>query len=155
MYAKQAKNLDAERHASEIRVRVERGCGELLADTPKAKGELLRGNKMELREESTQTLSDLGITKRQSSDWQKLAAIPAAQFEASLATQEIPSTNGVLNHRAQGTGENEWYTPAEYIEAVRDVLKVIELDPASSSLANETVKAKRFYSKEDDGLNQS
>jgi hypothetical protein len=31
------------------------------------------------------TLSDLGITRNQSSQWQKLAAVPKAEFEAALA----------------------------------------------------------------------
>jgi hypothetical protein len=30
-------------------------------------------------------LRDLGIAKKQSSDWQKLAAVPAKQFEMALA----------------------------------------------------------------------
>ncbi len=46
----------------------------------------------------------------------------------------------------------EWYTPAKYIEAVRLVLGEVDLDPASSQFANATVKAKRFFTKTDDGL---
>lgn len=49
------------------------------------------------------------------------------------------------NHRAQGTGENEWYTPPEYIEIVRNFLGDIDLDPASNKTANKTVKANEFY----------
>lgn len=58
------------------------------------------------------------------------------------------------NHRAQGTGDNEWYTPAEHIEAARAVLGAIDLDPASSALANETVRAVEFFDMERDGLAQ-
>lgn len=53
-----------------------------------------------------------------------------------------------------GTGENEWYTPAQYIDMARKVLGRIDLDPASSELANETVKAAEFYTSQDNGLTQ-
>ena len=52
------------------------------------------------------------------------------------------------------TGEDEWYTPETYVFAARKVLGSIDLDPASCAIANKTVKAKKFYSQEDDGLEQ-
>jgi ParB family chromosome partitioning protein len=50
---------------------------------------------------------------------------------------------------------NEWYTPSKFIEAAREVMGDIDLDPASCQLANETVKAKHYFTQEDDGLSQS
>jgi len=55
-------------------------------------------------------------------------------------------------HRTQFTGENEWYTPIEYIEAAREVLGCIDLDPASSEFGQRRVLAQDFYTKETDGL---
>lgn len=48
----------------------------------------------------------------------------------------------------------EWYTPPEYLEAVREVLGSIDLDPASNERANQTVRAKKFFTIEDDGLSK-
>ncbi|MDE0314658.1 MAG: DNA N-6-adenine-methyltransferase [Candidatus Poribacteria bacterium] len=52
------------------------------------------------------------------------------------------------------TGEYEWYTPKEYIDAVQAVLGEIDLDPASSEKANEIVQAEKIYTKQDNGLNK-
>lgn len=49
---------------------------------------------------------------------------------------------------------NEHYTPPDIIEGVRAVLGSIDLDPASCEVANTIVKAKKIYTKEDDGLVQ-
>jgi hypothetical protein len=49
---------------------------------------------------------------------------------------------------------NEWFTPAENIEAARTVLGAIDLDPASCELADRTVRATHYFTAQDDGLTQ-
>lgn len=55
-------------------------------------------------------------------------------------------------HVTNNSGNNEWYTPKQYIELAKAVLGGIDLDPASCEYANRTVQAQRFYSVDDDGL---
>ena len=50
------------------------------------------------------------------------------------------------------TGDEESYTPVEYLESARLVMGEINLDPASNTMAQENVKADTFYSIDDDGL---
>jgi hypothetical protein len=47
---------------------------------------------------------------------------------------------------------DEWFTPSIDIEAVREVMGGIDLDPVSCELANITVRATRFFTAKDDGL---
>jgi hypothetical protein len=47
---------------------------------------------------------------------------------------------------------DEHYTPENIISAAREVMGGIDLDPMSCRQANKSVKAAKFYTKEDDGL---
>jgi hypothetical protein len=49
---------------------------------------------------------------------------------------------------------DEYYTPPAYIEAAREVMGGIDLDPASCETAQGWIKAKTFYAAADDGLCQ-
>jgi hypothetical protein len=93
----QAQNTEAEEQAREIRLRAERRCGQMLADREMAAP---RGSnqyqKQEVSDDPThpKTLPELGISRDQSSQWQKLAAVPEPMFEAALA-EPNPTTSGI------------------------------------------------------------
>lgn len=97
-----------------------------------------------------------GISNQQVSRWRKRIKDEAA-YKATLygaAYKKLMAMRGQSDVRgASGTGENEWYTPAEFIDRARRVLGGFDLDPASSEVANETVKAARIFSIQDSGLN--
>jgi len=84
------------RKAEEIKLRAERRAGELLKETPKQKpGEYKRSHAVTV----TPTLAEIGITKNQSSKWQKIASITEEKFENFLSVQKELSTAGVLNYK--------------------------------------------------------
>lgn len=60
----------------------------------------------------------------------------------------------LLKRTRNFSGEVEWYTPAQYLDAARRVMGGIDLDPASSDRANQHVRATRHYTVRDNGLAQ-
>jgi hypothetical protein len=59
---------------------------------------------------------------------------------------------GAVTRRTKLTGREGWYTPAPYIGAVIEVMGGIDLDPASSEAAQQTVGAFQVFTLADDGL---
>lgn len=55
-------------------------------------------------------------------------------------------------HVTNNSGNNEWYTPKQYIDLAKAVLGGIDVDPASCEYANRTVQAEKYYSVDNDGL---
>ena len=107
-YAKQANDFSLERDAAIARVRAERRCGQLLSEMEKAKG--ARGNASNQYQKEVQsndataprTLAEMGVTKDQSSKWQKLAAIPDDEFERAVDVPgSKPTTSHLLNKNEQ------------------------------------------------------
>ncbi len=116
----------------------------LETDNPGIKAELLN--------------KDTKVTKKDVVKIAKLAPDKAKSVVEKIAAGEVKSASDFEKkkpHITKSTGDNEWYTPEKYIESARKVLGVIDIDPASITQANETVKAKLFYSIETDGLKHS
>lgn len=57
-------------------------------------------------------------------------------------------------HVSHATGESEWNTPTDIIEAARRTMGSIDCDPATNEMANKIIKAKIIYTIESDGLKQ-
>lgn len=84
-YARQAKDQELILWATEIKVRAERRAGEMLTQA-QGRGELAKAGGDMKKESPPPTLSDIGITKDQSSRWQQLASMTEEHFEAAVAT---------------------------------------------------------------------
>jgi phage N-6-adenine-methyltransferase len=161
------KDAELQNMIAEQKIRTQRVLGRLIQEGQE-RGELRKQNDNQYNASDKKELADIGITKKQSSVYQKIADIPEDKFEHHIAEKKQNvenavnelTTAGILHfantgaHVSNNSGDNEWYTPKEYIDAVKNVMGSIDVDPATSQVANTVVQAATFYTIADDGRNK-
>jgi hypothetical protein len=102
-------------------------------------------------------LSDFGLDRDTIHRWRKRLKDPRkfdeelqrAQERCLMVCEERSSSSA-----QPWSGEVEWYTPSDVVEDVREVMGVIDLDPASNDTAQQVVRASIYYTAETNGLAQ-
>ncbi len=98
-------------------------------------------------------LSDFGLAPKVVSRWrQKCGDEISLQLIIKTQSEKAKKIVDPAATADKHTGDEESYTPEKYIESSRLVMGSIDLDPASNTMAQETVKAGKYYTVEDDGL---
>lgn len=133
--------------------------------------EIEKSNKWETSKPDSRTLTkaeslkELGLTRQRASENERMASEPEIvekYIERTIKQDEAPTTSGALRaiqesrkpHVTNNSKDDEWYTPARFIESARRAMGSIDLDPASNDFANETVKAGTYYTESDNGLDK-
>ena len=97
------------------------------------------------------TVRDMrAVHSKLSDDQFEARTVQAIEAETPLTRQSLKA----LRPFELNTGDYEWNTPPAVIEAARDCMGGIDLDPASNEIAQKLVQAKRYYTEKDDGLAQ-
>lgn len=86
--------IDIQNYAAEIKIRAERKAGELLAEMPKQDG--TPSDKLSPGVQQPPKLADIGITRKQSSRFQEIAAIPEPVFEEVIAETKAKAQEAIV-----------------------------------------------------------
>jgi len=93
--------------------------------------------------------------------WQEaVETAPNGKVTAAHVAEVVERRNGATPYNNHAISDDpdydgdEWFTPAEYIDAARQVMGGIDLDPACNDAAAAIVGAGVHYNKEDNGLSR-
>lgn len=143
--------------AKEISMRSARRAGEMLADVPRERG---RPEKNSLPKVTNyqRTLDDAGISTKTAHNWQKIAKVGDAKFETYFAEAEYSnweySVYSLLRFSNEGVFSsdlNDWETPRWLFDLLNKEFE-FTLDVCATP---ENAKCKRYYTPDDDGLEQA
>lgn len=159
VYAKQAEDETLFDMAKRIKLRAARRAGEMLSSVPDENRGRPKKNQRGSQPNLTRKKAalDAGISEHQRKQYQRIAAVPEEDFEGVVEAAKPPTLTAlasgkVLNGHQSANTDDEWYTPAEYIEAARKVMGSIDCDPASNDFAQQTVKADTYFTQDNSGL---
>ncbi len=157
---------DQIRKYSALKLRWQMELGRRTKEIKPTKGNQYKVERSDVeRSTRTEKLADIGMSRKDARQNEILTENPEIvekYIERTIEQDEVPTTFGALKavqevkkpHVVNNSKDDEWYTPAKYIETAREVLGRIDLDPASNDFANKTVKADRYFTEESNGLEQ-
>ena len=128
---------------------------------PESKG---AGGRPKKGEEKTMPSEGTVFTPKQLRRQRELKQVPDDVVDRVFAEAEergdVPSEREIIQaakpktSKYTGESSNEHYTPVRIIDAARDVMGGIDLDPASCETAQVRIQAATWYGAKDDGLSQ-
>lgn len=201
VFAKQAKlGTEYVNHATAIKLKAERRLADMVDDGQAAGTIATSGENQHSvgrpqggrplpglpEPQRPATLDDLGVSRQRLHEARAIRdALPddesvdelVAEANAQPEPVEISRKEIVKGkvHVTNNSGNNEWYTPPDFIAAAKDVFahlwlddecprgdincdgcdcSAIQVDPASSDVAQRTVRAHTYYTAETNGLEQ-